>query len=287
MKKNKSASKATNAVKSAPIQETFTEEVTVKEPVAKKTVKEMPLPEPKSGWVMKDRLYALKEGLSPLTYTIKSSGIFYFDEDKGYERELKYTNNQKTPFVDEFKGDAKLEHITFVDGTLKVPKSKQTLQKLLSLYHPQRKNLFFEFDPEANAKDELDIMTLEVDALNVAMDMEIDQMEAIVRTEVGNKASQMGSRELKRDLIKLAKKNPQLFLELASDENINIRNMGIRAVEAGIIKLSADQRTFTWGTNNRKLMTVPYEENPYSALTVFFKTDEGVEIYSAVEKRLK
>ena len=287
MKKNKSAVKAKIAVESAPIQETFTEEVAVKELVAKKPVKETPLPEPKSDWVMKDRLYTLKEGLSPLTYTIKSSGIFYFDEEKGYERELKYTTNQNTPFVDEFKGDAKLEHITFEDGTLKVPKSKQTLQKLLSLYHPQRNNLFFEFDPEANAKDELDIMTLEVDALNVAMDMEIDQIEAIVRTEVGNKASQMTSKELKRDLIKIAKKNPKLFLELASDENINIRNMGIRAVEAGIIKLSADQRTFTWGTTNRKLMTVPYEENPYSALTVFFKTDEGVEIYSAVEKRLK
>ena len=287
MKKNKSAVKAKAAVESAPIQETFTEEVTVKKPVTKKAVKKIPLPEPKSGWVMKDRLYALKEGLAPLTYTIRSSGIFYFDEEKGYERELKYTNNQKTPFVDEFKGDAKLEHITFVDGTLKVPKSKQTLQKLLSLYHPQRGNLFFEFDPEAKAEDELDIMALEIDALNVAMEMEIDQIEAIVRTEVGNKASQMSSKELKRDLIKLAKKNPQLFLELASDENINIRNMGIRAVEAGIIKLSADQRTFTWGTNNRKLMTVPYEENPYSALTVFFKTDEGVEIYSAVEKRLK
>jgi len=287
MEKKKTAVKAKKAVESAPIQETFTEEVTVKKPVAKKAVKEKPLSEPKSGWVMKDRLYALKEGLAPLTYTIRSSGIFYFDEEKGYERELKYTNNQKTPFVDEFKGDAKLEHITFVDGTLKVPKSKQTLQKLLSLYHPQRDNLFFEFDPEANAKDELDMMTLEVDALNVAMDMEIDQIEAIVRTEVGNKASRMSSKELKRDLIKLAKKNPQLFLELADDENINIRNMGIRAVEAGIIKLSADQRTFTWGTTNRKLMTVPYEENPYSALTVFFKTDEGVEIYSAVEKRLK
>ena len=287
MKKNKSAQRAQSAVKSAPIQETFTEEVAVKELVTKKTVKEMPLPEPNSGWAMKDRLYALKDGLSPLTYTIKSSGIFYFDEEKGYERELKYTTNQKTPFVDEFKGDAKLEHITFVDGTLKVPKAKQTLQKLLSLYHPQRGNLFNEFDPEANAKDELDMMTLEVDALNVAMDMEIDHIEAIVRTEVGNKASKMSSKELKRDLIKLAKKNPQLFLELANDENINIRNMGIRAVEAGIIKLSADQRTFTWGTTNRKLMTVPYEENPYSALTVFFKTDEGVEIYSAVEKRLK
>ena len=262
------------------------EPVIEKEPIVEKTIVQEPTKKDNS-WVIKDRVYALKEGLAPLSYTIKSSGIFYFDEEKGYERELKYTNNQKTPFVDEFVGDAKLEHITFEDGTLEVPKSKQTLQKLLSLYHPQRNKLFFEFDPEANAEDELDIMELEVEALNAAMSMEIDQVEAIVRTEVGNKASQMSSKELKRDLINIAKKDPRLFLELANDENINIRNMGIRAVEAGIIKLSPDQRTFTWGSTNRQLATVPYEENPYSALTAFFKTDEGIEVYKAIEKRLK
>ena len=257
----------------------------IEEPVVEKIV-EQPK-ETKPSWVVKDRVYALKDGLAPLTYTIKSSNIFYFDEEKGYERELKYTTNQKTPFVDEFKGDAKLEHITFVDGTLAVPKQKQTLQKLLSLYHPQRGSLFFEFDPEAVAEDELDMMELEVDALNAAMSMEIDQIEAIVRTEVGNKASQMSSKELKRDLINIAKKDPILFLELANDENINIRNMGIRAVEAGIIKLSPDNRTFLWGATNKKLVTVPYEENPYSALAAYFKTDEGLEIYDAIEKRLK
>ena len=63
--------------------------------------------------------------------------------------------------------------------------------------------------------------------------------------------------------------------------------MGIRAVEAAIIKLSADQRTFTWGATNKKLVTVPYEENPYSALAAFFKTDDGIEVYDAIEKRLK
>ena len=240
-----------------------------------------------NSWVIKDRVYALKDGLAPLTYTVKSSNIYYFDEEKGYERELKYTSNQKTPFVDEFKGDAKLEHITFEDGLLKVPKEKQTLQKLLSLYHPNRNNLFFEFDAEAEAEDQLDMMELEIDALNAAMNMEIDQVEAIVRTQAGNKASKMTSKELKRDLINIAKSDPVLFLELANDENINIRNMGIKAVEAGIIKLSADQRTFMWGSNNKKLVTVPYEENPYSALTAFFKTDDGIEIYSAIEKRLQ
>ena len=262
------------------------EPVIEKEPIVEKTIVQEPTKKNNS-WVVKDRVYALKEGLAPLSYTIKGSGIFYFDEEKGYERELKYTNNQKTPFVDEFVGDAKLEHITFEDGTLDVPKSKQTLQKLLSLYHPQRNKLFFEFDPEANAEDELDIMELEVEALNAAMSMEIDQVEAIVRTEVGNKASQMSSKELKRDLINIAKKSPKLFLELANDENINIRNMGIRAVEAGIIKLSPDQRTFTWGSTDRQLATVPYEENPYSALTAYFKTDDGIEVYKAIEKRLK
>ena len=53
-----------------------------------------------------------------------------------------------------------------------------------------------------------------------------------------------------------------------------------------IIKLSSDQRTFTWGSNGRKLMNVPFEEHPYSALAAWFKTDEGMEIFSNIEKRL-
>ena len=47
-------------------------------------------------WQIKDRVYYLREGLSPLTYTIKSRGIYWFDDNMGYERELKYTTKQKT-----------------------------------------------------------------------------------------------------------------------------------------------------------------------------------------------
>ena len=83
-----------------------------------------------------------------------------------------------------------------------------------------------------------------------------------------------------------SKKNPKLFLELASDENVQLRNFGIKATEMGILKLSQDQRTFSWGSNNRKLMNIPFDEHPYSALASWFKTDEGMEIYSNIEKRL-
>jgi hypothetical protein len=46
-------------------------------------------------------LYNLKGNKKPLSRLIKSANIYYFDEEKGYERELKYCQNQKTPFVDE------------------------------------------------------------------------------------------------------------------------------------------------------------------------------------------
>ena len=160
------------------------------------------------------------------------------------------------------------------------------MQKFLA-YHPDNGVKFKENNPVKIAENDIDYLNMEISALTLAQQIEVDQAEAILRSEIGNKVSTMTSKELKRDLLLFARANPQLFLELANDENINIRNMGIKAVEAGIIKLSADQRTFSWGSNNKKLVTVPYEENPYSALTAFFKTDEGVEIYAAIEKRLQ
>jgi hypothetical protein len=95
----------------------------------------------------------------------------------------------------------------------------------------------------------------------------------------------MSSKELKRDLLLFARKNPKLFLELASDDNVQLRNFGIKAVENGIISLSSDQRYFNWTSTGRKLMTVPFDEHPYTALAHWFKTDEGMEIYSNIEKR--
>ena len=238
-------------------------------------------------WEIKDRVYVLSNGLSPLTYTIKSRGIYWFDEEKGYERELSYTENQKTVFVDEFKGDARLAHITFEDGVLNVPKNKQTLQKLLSLYHPQKDRLYFEFDPAVEAIDEVDQLELEIEALNLARNIDIDVAEAIVRVEQGSAVNNMSSKEIKRDVLLFAKNDPKLFIDLLNDDNVQLRNFGIKAVEAGLLNLSSDQRTFKWASNNRKVMTVPFEENPYSALAAFFKTDEGIEIYKTIEKRLK
>jgi len=241
----------------------------------------------KPEWEIKDRIYYLTKNESPVSRSIKAANVYWFDEEKGYERELKYCENQRTCFVDEMQGDQRLAHIVFRGGVLQVPKNKKQLQKLLSLYHPHKDVLYEEYKPVEIAADEIDILEMEVEALVVARDLDIDMAEAIMRVEMGSKVSELSSKELKRDLLLYAKRNPVLFLELVNDDNVELRNFGIKATELGIIKLSQDQRTFSWGTNNRKLMNVPFDEHPYTALANWFKTDEGMEIYSNIEKQLK
>jgi len=273
-------------------QETKTE-VAVETPVmeAPPVIKQPKRQEPKKqivdGWEVKDRVYRLRENRTPLTYTIKARGLYFFDEELGYEREIKYCKNQRTVFVDEMKGDQLVGHIIFRNGILAVPKNEVTLQKYLTIYHPKKDTLYYEIQPQVKAENELASMEFEIDALIAARSVDVDMAEAIMRVELGSSVTKMSSKELKRDLLVFARNNPGLFMELANDDNVTLRNMGIRSVEEGLVSLSDDNRTFTWVSNGRKLMNVPFDEHPYSALAAWFKTDEGMEVYNSIEKQLK
>ena len=266
-------------------------EEVVEQPVVAAPPKQEPPKVKKPEWEIKDRRYFLQGNKSPLTFTIPSKHttkhpLLYFDSNTGKQKEIRYATNQDSPFVDEQKGEATLGHIIFRAGVLMVPKEKQNLQKLLSLYHPSRKNVYSEFDAVVEATDELSLLSLQVDALNVAREIDVDMAEAILRVEIGSRVNGLSSKEVRRDLLIFARSKPMLFLDLVRDENVQLRNVAIKATELGIIKLSQDQRSFSWGSNNRKLMNVPFDENPYSAMAAFFKTDEGIEIYRSIDKKM-
>jgi len=268
-------------------------EIEVNEPTKVVIEKKYTQTEPtQSVWEIKDRTYVLADGYSPLTFTLQCKHtlrypLLWFDKTNGQQEELRYATNQNSPLVSEQKGQVTLGHVIFENGLLTVPKEKQNLQKLLSIYHPSLNVKYTEFDATIEAEDDLDYLELEVDAMNLALQMDIDDAEAIVRVEVGSRVNKMSSKEIKRDLLLFARRNPSLFLELANDDNVQLRNIAIRATEANIIKLSHDQRTFLWGENDRKLMTVPFDENPFSAMAAFFKTDEGMLVFRSIEKKLK
>jgi len=188
--------------KTIQVEEPIVQEVTVEptkeqleELVVKPKTRERKVPS--NEWEIKDRIYHLKGGKKPLSRLIKATDIYYFDKEKGYERELKYCQNQKTSFVDEMKGDQRLEHIIFRSGSLFVPKEKTVLQKLLSKYHPDRDKLYYEFKPAAIAENQIEVLELEADAIIAARSVDIDVAEAIMRVEKGSEVSRLSSKELK------------------------------------------------------------------------------------------
>ena len=111
------------------------------------------------GWEIKDRSYYLTTDSEPLTYVLASKStrrkpLLWFDEEKGYNREIRYASNQRSCFIDEQDNNAILDHIIFENGNLFVPKQNQPLQKLLSLYHPKKGYIYEEVDNIAEAKED-------------------------------------------------------------------------------------------------------------------------------------
>ena len=289
---NKKVQPKKAVAKQVDLEESIEEVVKAVEPTeTTKDWQHLKSPEPiEPEWEIKDRLYYLTGRDTPLTLTIpgkhtRKHALLYFDEKTRKQKEIRYATNHDSPFKEEQEGEATMGHIMFRDGDLRVPKEKQNLQKLLSLYHPLRNKLYQEYDPVEEAYDDLEQLDLQTDAAVFAREMDIDQAEAILRVELGSAVSELSSKEIKRDLRLFANRNPALFLDLAQDDNVELRNTAIKATEAGVISLSQDQRTFSWASNGRKLMSVPFDENPYSAMAAYFKTDEGMEVFRSIEKK--
>jgi hypothetical protein len=241
-------------------------------------------------WEIKDRVYVLSGNRAPISWTIQSKHtgrkpLFWFDEETGENKEIRYATNQKSLFVDEQDGYATLGHVIFLDGVLEVPKQQQSLQKLLSLYHPQANKLWTEIDEVKEANDEIENLELELEALNLVRTLDIEHLEAIMRTELGSAVSSMSSKEIKRDAYRFAQNDPALFIELSQDDDIKLRNLANRAVEVGILNLTEDGTVFKLA-NGKKVMTVPFDQHPYGALAAYFKTDEGVDLMKSIMKKL-
>ena len=241
-------------------------------------------------WEIKDRVYRLNVG-APLTWTIQSKHtrkkpLLWFDEEQGYNREIRYATNQKSIFVDEQDGYVTMGHVIFEDGMLHVPKNNQPLQKLLSIYHPNAHTQWSELDPDKKAKDTVEVLESKLDALNMVSELDESHLISILRTEHGSEVTRWTPSQVKRMGFALADKDPSLFVELAKDDEIQLRNTAVMAQEAGIIKLTNNNTQFVT-TSGKKLFTVPFDENPFQAIARWFKTDEGVDVLKSIEKKLK
>jgi hypothetical protein len=241
-------------------------------------------------WEVKDRIYILKGNRTPVNFILRSrhhlnKPLQYFDGTM--TRSLRFASNQTSVFEDEQYGDVTLPAIIFKDGKLVIPKEQVLLQQFLSLYHPDLNKEYEEFDPNKLAEAEIASEEEKLDAQNLVREMDIEDLEAIARVALDGSISDMTSKELRRDMLVYARKNPAEVMDLAQDENIKLRNLAVRAVEMGVIFIKDDNRTVCWNNKTKdKIVTVPYGENVYSALAAFFKTDDGLDVLQGITNKL-
>jgi hypothetical protein len=239
-----------------------------------------------------DKFYKLKGKAAPLSYTLPSRNtkrypLLWFDEENNINRPLRYAINQKTPFEDEQDGNAIVEPIIFENGFLSVPKNNPVLQQFLH-FHPLNGISFAEVDYEKDATQEVESLSAEVDALIEARQLSLEQLETVCRVLFGKDPARYTSAELKRDVLIYAKRDPRGFLNMLSDPMLKLQSNVHVFFESKLLTFRNGRKEvwFNTNSNKKKMLTVPYGEDPYFSVANFFKSDEGIDALKMLENSL-
>jgi hypothetical protein len=240
---------------------------------------------------LENKVYKLTKNAAPLSYMLSTrhsrrKPLLYFDGK--INRALRYASNQKSPFEDEQDGNAILEPIVFENGFLSVPKENQVLQHFLSI-HPSNGTVFIEVNKEQDAQGELETMNLEADAILAARSMDVSQMEMVARVMLDIDPDRLSSTELRRDMMILAKRYPADFLEAVEDPEMDMYSKVTLMIQKGILGLRNNGRNVHYNLKNNKkrMMTVPFGEDPKTAIAAYLQSDEGIEVLKLLDKHLE
>lgn len=239
-----------------------------------------------------DKTYKLRGDKTPLSFILQhkstlKSPLLWFDENKGINRTLRYARNQNSPFEDEQDGNPILEPIVFEDGFLRVPKNNPVLQEFLS-YHPYNGKQFVEVNKEKNAQEELEKEDMEFEARLKAQELGLDELEVMIRGLLGMDPDKMSTAEMKRDIRKYAKNNPEEFMNSLSDPDLDLQSTIVEFFEEGLLSERNQGRDvhFNLKENKKRMLQVPHGKERNYVIASYFKTNEGVEILKMLEDQL-
>ena len=240
-----------------------------------------------------DKTYKLKSNATPISFTLPSRNtsrfpLLHFDEENNTNRALRYARNQKSPFEDEQDGNFILEPVIFDDGFLNVPRTNPVLQQFLH-YHPMNGSVFLEVDKTVDAAKEVEDLNFEVDALIEARQLSIEQLEVVSRVMFQKDVTTVSTAELRRDVLIYAKREPRSFLEILNDPLLKLQSNVQLFFAHNLLQFRNGQREVWYNTksNKKKMMSIPFGEDPYETVALFLKSDEGIEVLKFLEISLK
>tara|TARA_R100000951_G_scaffold114458_3_gene118812 strand:- start:2267 stop:3019 length:753 start_codon:yes stop_codon:yes gene_type:complete len=240
-----------------------------------------------------DKVYKLTRNAAPLSFMLPTRHsrrfpLLYFDESQGTNRTLRYARNQKSPFEDEQDGNVVMEPVIFEDGFLRVPKNNPVLQEFLH-YHPLNGKKFIEVNEEKDAAEEVNQFNIEVDALIEARKLTISQVENIGRVLLGIDTSRVTTSELRRDILIYVKRDPSGFMKMVNDPMLKLQSKVKLFFDKSLLSFRNKRKEVWFNTTNnkKKMLTVPYGEDPLYIVSSYLQSDDGLEHLKMLEAVLE
>ena len=90
--------------------------------------------------------------------------------------------------------------------------------------------------------------------------------------------------EIKYDLLQIAKKNPNKFIQSFDDPAVKMKALLRQAKDYQVIKMVKD--SVRWFDSNSMIVSVPHGQDPEDIMVRFCLTEKGASVVAEIEKQL-
>ena len=249
-----------------------------------KAVSVAPPPLVRKKKAVENRVYTIPSG-GGIVYMLQSKGVTIYDESKNRVREMRYCPNEPSIWVDEQSDNAVKKPVIFNNANLIVTKDKPNLMEYLDL-HPQNISngggVFKLIDQDKDAEIELVKEFSMVDSISMVRDKPIQELLPVALYYGMNIDRPVA--EIRYDLLKEAKSNPQKFIESFDNPVVQARAVVYQAREYQIINIKVDGAY--WFDSNRLIVANPAGQDTVDTLTRYCLTDKGASVFDKLREDL-
>jgi hypothetical protein len=229
--------------------------------------------------------YRCKDGGN--TLLLKARGITVWDEEAGYNREIRYCASERSIYVDEQSERAVKTPIIFRLGVLFANERDNVLREFLDA-HPENEanggRSFYKVKTNKeivgkNIKSEFAVM----DAIAVLREKSLDDLLAVAISfsiDIDRSVD-----EIKYDLLQKAKRSPQTFIEAFDNPVVQMKAKIKQAESLNIIKLSGDG--VKWFDTNKLIVSVPAGMDPMDVFVRYCLTEAAAPTVAEMERQLQ
>jgi len=221
----------------------------------------------------------------PVALIIKQKNVTFFDPEQNRIRSIRYCPNENSIYTEEQSEFAQLGAVVFRDGRLIVRGNQPNLKAFLRA-HPGNVanggNTFKLKDPEKNISEKLESEFKSAEVVSLVRDTDIlDLVPVAIYFGINVDAK---SSEIRHNLLRVAKRDPQVFIESFDSPQVQARAHIQQADDFDIITVKSDG--VYWTDSNTLIVSIPAGMDGYDVMTRFCLTEKGSLVYERIKDEL-